>query len=441
MLVTDTLRKCPVFDGLDDNEQQLILSRMRQRRVTAGDGIFQQGDAGDTLIILIDGEAAVYFTQNNGRRIEIEPVRAGDVLGELSFLDPAPRCATAEAITDSIVREMDRKVFRSLFEQSPPIASTILSALMNIVLNRSSQLQGRIWNALGVTPSVPLPPREPKKQQRAQTQCDALEDPDIHVPAGFSLEDLKQLTEISPCKTYPIGTSFYEEGESANSCFVILKGKVRAFRLAKGDDQLLATIEGGNIVGQTALVSTTSRAATVHSVTAVTAIEVTKEAYIEIVQTQSRLALNFQERLLIDGIQQHRCILQHLNLVSGLENPDNLASSETTPPTQSPARPTTANTEIIEDGVENFRKKMALRNAQETAPVAATNDAKDSQTTHAREGTAELSQDSHQESVAEDLAASFNEWIVTLHDDDNIRFDAKENTFIIDEALPTTQSD
>ena len=39
MLVPDTIKQCPVFAGLDDNELQLILSRMRERKVMAGDGM------------------------------------------------------------------------------------------------------------------------------------------------------------------------------------------------------------------------------------------------------------------------------------------------------------------------------------------------------------------------------------------------------------------
>ena len=417
MLLNQELKKSQVFSQLAEDQLEMILSMMSERTVRANDSIFRQGDLGNSLVVIISGELLVQFTQNRGRNVEIDRLTAGGVLGELSFLDPAPRSATVIAVKESTLREMDHDLFRSLVKQHSEIASLIMTGLLQIVLDRSTSLQARIWEAIGGTPSEPASPNVRRGRRKGSLDPDALKDPHLKTPYGFSIEDLIHLANFCPCRSYPLGTSFYEEGERANSCILLIKGKVRVFQLAQESEQLLATIEGGNIIGQTALVSETNRSATVHAITPVTIIEITRDDYAQIVSTKSHLALVLQERLLIDGIQQHRNIVQRLNSVSRLNSssPKRPLSPKTT------KRPITDDTEIITEGLEQFRQPSSNEDLKKTDPVLPIQTRDDTRETDPSFEIVNLPTSSDKEKIAEAYTAGINEWSVNLDDYDDMQ--------------------
>ena len=56
---TDTLKKVPLFAGLDNKELEEIASSMRERRFKAGDTVTQEGAGGVGFFIVEEGEADV----------------------------------------------------------------------------------------------------------------------------------------------------------------------------------------------------------------------------------------------------------------------------------------------------------------------------------------------------------------------------------------------
>ena len=55
----DTLRKVPLFSGLDNKELEQIASSMRERRFKAGDTMTQEGSGGVGFFVVEEGEAEV----------------------------------------------------------------------------------------------------------------------------------------------------------------------------------------------------------------------------------------------------------------------------------------------------------------------------------------------------------------------------------------------
>ena len=54
--------------------------------------ILNEGEPGDSLFVLLQGQVKVYATDENGREITYGTILAGDYFGEMS-LDGAPRSA------------------------------------------------------------------------------------------------------------------------------------------------------------------------------------------------------------------------------------------------------------------------------------------------------------------------------------------------------------
>ncbi|MBW2622599.1 MAG: cyclic nucleotide-binding domain-containing protein, partial [Deltaproteobacteria bacterium] len=61
-----------------------------------GDTIFEEGNAGDWIYTILSGEVEVY-KMVGGKKVVIDLLIEGDILGEVSFIDKKNRSASAKA--------------------------------------------------------------------------------------------------------------------------------------------------------------------------------------------------------------------------------------------------------------------------------------------------------------------------------------------------------
>jgi len=93
---------------------------------------------------------------------------------------------------------------------------------------------------------------------------------------------------------YPAGSLLMTEGDYGTSMFAIVDGSVAVTLAGKrGDAYGVATLEGGDIVGEMSLLTGARRSATVTATSEVVAIEITKVALEEILARAPDLIDNF----------------------------------------------------------------------------------------------------------------------------------------------------
>lgn len=91
----------------------------------AGDVLFDEGDPGGKAYIIQEGKLEVVKT--SGERDVLLAVRGpGEVIGEMSLLEQAPRMATVRARTDSNLIALNQEQFNQLLGSSPSVARTLL---------------------------------------------------------------------------------------------------------------------------------------------------------------------------------------------------------------------------------------------------------------------------------------------------------------------------
>jgi CRP/FNR family cyclic AMP-dependent transcriptional regulator len=106
----------PVFD---------LLRREPDVRVfQPGETIFAEGEAGDCMFAVLEGEVEI---QRSGH--VLERVGAGGVFGEMALIDQSPRSATAIAGTLCSVAAVGQKRFTFLVQQTPYFALQIMRVL------------------------------------------------------------------------------------------------------------------------------------------------------------------------------------------------------------------------------------------------------------------------------------------------------------------------
>lgn len=99
--------------------------------ITAGETIFEAGDAGDALYVLLEGEVKIILHNH-----EIDRLSAGDIFGEMALVDAQPRSAGATAVTNCKLVKIDQERFAHLTQQNPQFGLDI----MHIMSNRTRRL-------------------------------------------------------------------------------------------------------------------------------------------------------------------------------------------------------------------------------------------------------------------------------------------------------------
>ncbi len=129
--VRDALREVPLFDSLDDGFIELIARLARVRTVGRNEVLFEQGEEGRELIVLLSGLLRVRaHTAEQHEDITLTVVVPGEVLGEMALLDGGVRSASVDAIEDSVVVTISRDVFTRLLREEPELSLAVMRSLV-----------------------------------------------------------------------------------------------------------------------------------------------------------------------------------------------------------------------------------------------------------------------------------------------------------------------
>ena len=89
------LARVPFFDGLTREALALIAKATTEESHATGTKIFQYGDAGDKLFIILDGKVRISRELAGMGEEALAVLGPGEVFGEMSLIDEAPRSADA----------------------------------------------------------------------------------------------------------------------------------------------------------------------------------------------------------------------------------------------------------------------------------------------------------------------------------------------------------
>ena len=127
--------------GLSPEEREQVLRAGRRRRFAAGEIVFHEGDAAETLHLLISGRVAVRVTTPNGDQAVLTIHRPGQAFGELALLgEEKHRTATVSALEACETLSLTRGQFDRLRARNPSVDKVLLAALSAQVARLSEHL-------------------------------------------------------------------------------------------------------------------------------------------------------------------------------------------------------------------------------------------------------------------------------------------------------------
>lgn len=92
------------------------------KEVPAGTLIFEEGDLGEEMFGVIEGEVEIRTSHGGVRRLGPD-----ETFGEMSIVDSSPRSATVTAVTETKLAVIDRRTFLYLVHETPMFALQVMS--------------------------------------------------------------------------------------------------------------------------------------------------------------------------------------------------------------------------------------------------------------------------------------------------------------------------
>ena len=120
MSAATALKQVPLFQHLDEHALQRLARRARRLTLDSGTIVLREGDASDSLYVILTGRVRVSREAAPGQVIELEVLGAGSFFGELALLDSGPRSATVATMTACTVLVIDKRLFATLMHEAPP---------------------------------------------------------------------------------------------------------------------------------------------------------------------------------------------------------------------------------------------------------------------------------------------------------------------------------
>jgi CRP-like cAMP-binding protein len=141
----DPAKSIPLFAGLREAEARIAALMASIRALPAGTQLFEVGEAGDEMYVVLDGELVASVTGDSGP-VRLSEHRRGDVLGEVALFE-GKRTADVHAMTDVRLLRLTLEDLQRLKRRYPRIGAQLYANLSDVLAGRLTALTRRMSSA------------------------------------------------------------------------------------------------------------------------------------------------------------------------------------------------------------------------------------------------------------------------------------------------------
>jgi len=129
-----------IFSGLSDGDVDWLAQAGQRIHVDPGTVLIPLGSRVDNLFFVLDGRLLI--RANNGS-VLASNLESGEIIGEMSLVDPAPTAVSVEAASESTLLRIPDDVVRNKLAADPAFAARFYRALCVFMADRLRQTTTR----------------------------------------------------------------------------------------------------------------------------------------------------------------------------------------------------------------------------------------------------------------------------------------------------------
>lgn len=126
----------PLFKSLTTREIKRFALMGNIENKKSGELLIRQGDAGNSMLLLLKGELTILVDNPQGQSIEVATAAPGDIIGEMSLLSDDRRSASVRVKSDAQLLKIDAHVLDKVDRSYPRMAIKIRKNIAQILVER-----------------------------------------------------------------------------------------------------------------------------------------------------------------------------------------------------------------------------------------------------------------------------------------------------------------
>ncbi len=136
MPLVDLLRQVAIFKDLDDDELASVAEVCRIQEFVSGEFIFKEGEAGNRLYLIVEGEVRVSRDVPGSGEEALAVLKPGALFGEMAVFDRSERSTDAISNGGTKCLTITRSDFEMLLDFNREIAYKVLWSCVRLLSSR-----------------------------------------------------------------------------------------------------------------------------------------------------------------------------------------------------------------------------------------------------------------------------------------------------------------
>ena len=137
------LKGIELFESLSVGELAAIGSVVEEVDYPAGEIIIKEGDAGDTLFLMVKGEVSVIKDMGERDEVEIDRMKDGEYFGEMALFEDTSRSVSIRTEKPSAFMVLYKQEFKEIVREYPQIALEICKILSQRIRHLHQKIEDR----------------------------------------------------------------------------------------------------------------------------------------------------------------------------------------------------------------------------------------------------------------------------------------------------------
>ncbi len=121
--------RAPLFAALDAATAEQLMGSMTRVSLERGETVFEEGDPGDSLYVILTGKVKLGRSSADGRESLLMVLGPGEMFGELSLFDPGQRLSSATAVSASELISLGHDDLTAFLRTHPEVAMRLLAGM------------------------------------------------------------------------------------------------------------------------------------------------------------------------------------------------------------------------------------------------------------------------------------------------------------------------
>ena len=122
-----------LFGGVHPEDLEDLAERLVERTYRRGQAVFLEGEAGDSLFLVLRGLVKVFVSSSDGREMVLTTLGPAETFGELAVIDGGVRSASVQAVEPTSLLVLDRAGMLAALRDHPPLMEGLLTSLGAVI--------------------------------------------------------------------------------------------------------------------------------------------------------------------------------------------------------------------------------------------------------------------------------------------------------------------